>query len=433
MIRQYIGARYVPRFMGTYNETQIYQALDVVDNGMGTSYIARKTVPAGTPLTNSSYWAVYGAASGAIYDLETRVGGLEEEVPIIEDKIDALEDNYMPDMKDRVFLFLGDSYDVTTDYFSNIASYIKCKSYTKRSETGAGFFKQAEDRKNLMYYNIITSGSPLTDAEKENVTDVVFVVAVGNDDANSITDLSNSIIQIDTYLRANMTNLRNIHLYPVGWASRSGDIQQRMRRNMSMYSHLAGRLGWKYVDCTRVMKSASFTTTSDSLGYHPTETGGVYMAQCVSVSILTGSCDWEKTQPIDSAVFTPSFTNVSGTPAVVTPSSGKFVFDKFITKDGKICIRLNEFITRINGIDLSSSNTYFDINLTPDVANTDPVPVHTMVYPLAYYESTKVVQACALCKFADDALKIRCFYRESSAVTGVDLRIMSSNIILDIQ
>ena len=69
-IRQYIGARYVPRFLGTYDPTQIYDALDVVDNGSGTSYIARKTVPAGTPLTDSDHWFVYGSASGAIVQLQ---------------------------------------------------------------------------------------------------------------------------------------------------------------------------------------------------------------------------------------------------------------------------------------------------------------------------------------------------------------------------
>ena len=432
-VRRYVGARYIPRFMGVYDVTQIYDALDIVDNGSGTSYIARKTVPAGTALTNTEYWAVYGAASGAIYDLQTRVGDIENDLPLLDGRIDALEDNYMPDMKDRVFLFLGDSYDVTTDYFSDMASYIKCKSYTKRSETGAGFFKQDPDRQHLMYINIISTGSPLTDEEKETVTDVVFVVAVGNDDANSISDLSNAIIDIDTYLRANLINLRNIHLYPVGWASRDGSIQERMRRNMSMYSHLAGRLGWKYIDCTRIMKSASYTTTGDSLGYHPTATGGTYMAQCVSLAILTGSCDWEKTQPIDSADFTPSYTNVSGTPTIVLPASGKFTFDKFIQKDGKICIRLQEFITRITGIGLLAANSYFDINLTPDIANTDPMPTSNTVYPLAYYDSEKAIQACVLAKFNDDQLKIRCFYKIPSDINNLDLRIITSNIVIQNQ
>lgn len=76
MMHQYIGARYVPRFMDTYDITQIYEALDVVDNGSGTSYIARKPVPAGTPLTDSEYWAVYGASSGAIINLQNQINDI---------------------------------------------------------------------------------------------------------------------------------------------------------------------------------------------------------------------------------------------------------------------------------------------------------------------------------------------------------------------
>ena len=51
---QYIGARYVPKFMGLYDATQAYENLCVVDNGLGTSYISQKPTPAGTPLTDTT-------------------------------------------------------------------------------------------------------------------------------------------------------------------------------------------------------------------------------------------------------------------------------------------------------------------------------------------------------------------------------------------
>lgn len=70
---KYVGARYVPKFMGSFDNTQSYEALCVVDNGMGTSYISKKPTPAGTPLTNTEYWAVYGASSGAIVNLQTQI------------------------------------------------------------------------------------------------------------------------------------------------------------------------------------------------------------------------------------------------------------------------------------------------------------------------------------------------------------------------
>lgn len=94
MTRQYIGARYVPRFTGTYSPTTIYDALDVVDDGMGTSYIARKTVPAGTPLNNTEYWFVYGASSGAIISLQNRMTQAENDITALQDNISPLPPLY---------------------------------------------------------------------------------------------------------------------------------------------------------------------------------------------------------------------------------------------------------------------------------------------------------------------------------------------------
>ena len=119
-VREYIGARYVPRFMGLYNATQIYDALDVVDNGLGTSYIAKKTVPAGTALTDTDYWFVYGASSGAIIDLQNRmttaegnIGDLQGDVSALGLRMTAAEGkittNYNQRRK-RNFIIIGDSF-----------------------------------------------------------------------------------------------------------------------------------------------------------------------------------------------------------------------------------------------------------------------------------------------------------------------------------
>lgn len=79
-IREYIGARYVPKFMGNYSPTTQYEALSVVEDGLGTSYTSKKPVPAGTPLTDTEYWAVTGSMSGAIISLQNRVSFLENEI-----------------------------------------------------------------------------------------------------------------------------------------------------------------------------------------------------------------------------------------------------------------------------------------------------------------------------------------------------------------
>lgn len=79
-MRQYIGSRYVPKFMGTYDASQEYEVLCVVDNGLGTSYISKGPVPAGTPLTNTACWAIYGAAGGAIINLQNQIDVIDNNI-----------------------------------------------------------------------------------------------------------------------------------------------------------------------------------------------------------------------------------------------------------------------------------------------------------------------------------------------------------------
>lgn len=74
---KYVGARYMPKFCGPHNSTTAYEALSVVDDGMGTSYISNKPTPAGTPLSDRNYWEVYGSSSGAIINLQNQIDDLK--------------------------------------------------------------------------------------------------------------------------------------------------------------------------------------------------------------------------------------------------------------------------------------------------------------------------------------------------------------------
>lgn len=54
-IKKYIGARYAPKFMGTWEKSSEYAALSVVYTNE-QSYVSRKTVPANTEITNTEFW-----------------------------------------------------------------------------------------------------------------------------------------------------------------------------------------------------------------------------------------------------------------------------------------------------------------------------------------------------------------------------------------
>lgn len=59
--RQYIGARYVPKFSEpiVWDKRRGYEALEIVTY-LGTSYTSKKPVPAGTEIDNEEYWVVTG-------------------------------------------------------------------------------------------------------------------------------------------------------------------------------------------------------------------------------------------------------------------------------------------------------------------------------------------------------------------------------------
>ena len=79
----YVGARYIPRIMGEYNNETAYEALDIVTSG-GVGYISRQPVPAGTAVTNKTYWAMWGSGNAAIDALTQRVETNESDITALE-------------------------------------------------------------------------------------------------------------------------------------------------------------------------------------------------------------------------------------------------------------------------------------------------------------------------------------------------------------
>lgn len=379
-IREYIGARYVPRFLGTYDATTIYDALDVVDNGAGTSYIAKKTVPAGTALTNTEYWFVYGASSGAIIDINQQLA--------------QLRDDRVLELKDRTFLFLSDSYDVMNSMVEMIVDCINPKAYTKRS-VGALCFAKGPDSAHpeRTFYTMLTTTQPLTDTEKANVTDVV-ICASGCSDKVSGETLTNAMAQLDTLLRTELTSLRKIHLYPTGWATGSSaggrNYEYWARFNDGIYSKKAAQLGWSFIDCRRIMKTCAYVLTTDEEGVHPTTAGAQRIAECIAEAIITGSVSYAYDNPIDesndlSYIYSPTFPSAmtDPNPDHAAPSldtgGGNFIFVGKLLSNGSIALKETTGPARISHIYVPNDAGYFDIELTPYEVNKDIFPAENYV------------------------------------------------------
>lgn len=88
----YVGARYIPRIMGEYNNETAYEALDIVTSG-GVGYISRQPVPAGTAVTNKNYWAMWGSGNAAIDSLTQRVATNENDITALETGLQQTNQN----------------------------------------------------------------------------------------------------------------------------------------------------------------------------------------------------------------------------------------------------------------------------------------------------------------------------------------------------
>ena len=88
----YVGARYIPRIMGEYNNETAYEALDIVTSG-GVGYISRQPVPAGTAVTNQEYWAMWGSGNAVIDALTQRVSTNENDITALETGLQQTNQN----------------------------------------------------------------------------------------------------------------------------------------------------------------------------------------------------------------------------------------------------------------------------------------------------------------------------------------------------
>ena len=106
--RQYVGARYVPKFADPieWDNTRAYEALEIVTN-LGTSYTSKKAVPVGVAISNTEYWVATG-------NYNSQVEHYVEEVQTLAESVGPLGD--MSYLKGKKILVIGDSISWSEGY-----------------------------------------------------------------------------------------------------------------------------------------------------------------------------------------------------------------------------------------------------------------------------------------------------------------------------
>lgn len=86
----YVGHRYVPKIMGDWDNTQIYEPLSIVQY-QGNSFTSRQYVPVGIDINNEEYWASTGNYNAQVENYRQDVKDVKENFTGLETGLTDLE------------------------------------------------------------------------------------------------------------------------------------------------------------------------------------------------------------------------------------------------------------------------------------------------------------------------------------------------------
>ena len=197
--RQYIGARYVPKFFDNNGSAEwvkgiAYEPLTIVTY-LNNSFTSKKPVPSniGNPAENSDYWVNTANFNAQLEDYKNAVSRLNEELNNYKTETNAniakIENNLAPLISKKYALWIGDSYvegnslgDDKDKRFSTLVSQRLGVTELNYAKGGTGYAAGTDETKFL---------GQLTKAKTENsniIGDIKYVfICGGRNDANGAT------------------------------------------------------------------------------------------------------------------------------------------------------------------------------------------------------------------------------------------------------
>ena len=279
---QYIGARYVPLFFTNPDDNSnnwksgvAYDPLTVVTD-LNQSYTSKIPVPAsiGRPSDNPTYWILTGAYSAQIEQYRQEV--------------EELRENVLRKMRDRVFLFICDSFAFQPTYEAAwVAKTIEALDIpTSRYEIiGQGGYGFASPNK---FYTLLTNHEFVIDPT--TFTDII-IGAGWNDIGQTYNAIETNMTTCIEWLHANVPNAE-ISVACMCHNMSSDNLDTKWRRNYipECYNAVAAKNGCKVISGIEfVLHDRALLNLSDNPYTHPNAAGGTAIANAMVSAMQGGS------------------------------------------------------------------------------------------------------------------------------------------------
>ena len=368
---KYVGARYVPKFMGTYDATQSYENMCVVDNGFGTSYISVKPVPAGTPLTDTDYWALYGASSGAIVNLQNQIDAINDDIDTINvytgspRKVICIGDSYLGGS--------GPVYAESESWGAFVRMILGNGSDTIiKGWGGSGFIGQPSASDHTYIKQLEEVVNSLTSDEMAEITDILVQGGLNdkyglNHNTYTEVDILNAIQAFTAYAHTQFPNAM-VRIGVVGWARDGLSDKPNFYKVLNLFRNNSS------LNCNNRLQFMSgleyiMPTMADSEYYdstHPDIGASLRIANAMVNCMMGGNGDF--TKPVIDA--TPTITPPTG----VTVTSIDF---HYTINNAVASIRSAAFWVTFDTSQAFSFGQYVEIG---SITSGDPIRCSEPVY-----------------------------------------------------
>ena len=231
MVRQYVGARYVPKFANpaAWTSGTSYEAMTIVTYN-NSSYTSKIPVPAtiGNPADNPDYWALTGNYNAQVEEYRQETQKVAGDIETERNRATSAEEKLSTDItnlgtfKNASLVAFGDSWvNPTTEFYGNwvetCAEILGCTKSYNFADGGSGFSGlQIEESAKAVSINaqVEYARNHMTESEKNSVR-YVAVIGGTNDFGYSTITVAHWCENVQTTLnRAQKTfpNAKIIHL-----------------------------------------------------------------------------------------------------------------------------------------------------------------------------------------------------------------------------
>ena len=325
-VREYVGARYVPLYIGDWDNTVTYEPLSIVTY-QGNSYTSRQYVPTGIDINNTQYWICSGNYNAQVeayrqevqtFDnridtLETTVGdensGLVKDVDDLQTTVGDENSGLVKDVDDLLsmvdqndhMIWIGDSWSTrNTGLLPKTCAKQLNMQLHDYSVSSMGFIQGNEN------FYVQAQSAIADDTFNHDAVKYIVIYGGSNDFSHGYDTYSQFTTPITNICNALANEFKNavIHIFFNIRFGYNGTHYKKINDQIKLYNYISQAVDYNQIPAIAHAESSCWIGPAfmDNDDVHPIESGYGYLAGYVAKCLSGGEPDYVYTNMVEYAM-----------------------------------------------------------------------------------------------------------------------------------